>query len=185
MKNKKVFIKKEIKTENSGNIKFVTLPEAIKSVENKKDALFLILDELTDVQNVGAVIRTAVAGGVDFIVISKHNQAPINETVIKTSAYTAQMIPIVVSNINQAVRTLQKNKFWIYGLTMNAPKTIWQTDLKGKVGAILGSESDGIHKSTIELCDFEVSIPMDPKVESLNVSVSGALFVYERLRQIN
>lgn len=162
-----------------------SLRGVLNKIKDKQNACVIILDELTDVHNVGAIIRSAVASGADAIVISKHNQAPINETVVRTSANTAHMITVVESNVNEAIRTLKENGFWIHGLFMDGKSNLWQSDLTGKVAIVVGSESDGIHLSTRKLCDFSLAIPMDKSVESLNASVSAAIAMYERLRQIN
>ncbi len=161
-----------------------TLRDVLVSIKDKKDACIVILDELTDVHNVGAIIRSSVASNVDAIVVSKHNQAPINDTVVKTSANTAHMMPIVVSNVNEAIRTLKKNNFWVHGLFMDGKENLWQSDLTGKVAIVVGSEGDGIHAATKKLCDYALAIPMKEGVESLNASVSAAIVMYERLRQI-
>ncbi len=162
-----------------------TLKEILKEIHDKPNACIVVLDELTDVHNVGAILRTSVATGVDAVVVSKHNQAPINDTVMRTSAYTADMIPVIEMNVNDALRTLKENKFWVHGLFMQGDSTLWKSDLTGRVAIVVGSEGDGIHDLTQKLCDFALSIPMDSKVESLNASVSAGIVLYERLRQIS
>lgn len=161
-----------------------SLRDVLASIKDKKNACIVILDELTDVHNVGAIIRSAVASGCDAIVVSKHNQAPINDTVMRTSANTAEMIPVVSSNINDAIRVLKDHSFWVHGLFMDGDGDLWKNDLTGKVAIVVGSEADGIHLSTRKLCDFSLAIPMDARVESLNASVAAALVMYERARQI-
>ncbi len=163
----------------------VTLKELLRTqLKDKENACIVILDELTDVHNVGAILRSAVATGVDAVVVAKHNQAPINDTVMHTSAYTANLIPIIESNINDAIRVLKEHKFWVHGLFMEGETTLWKSDLAGRVAIVVGSEGEGIHEGTKKLCDFALSIPMEKKVESLNASVSVAVALYERLRQI-
>jgi 23S rRNA (guanosine2251-2'-O)-methyltransferase len=162
-----------------------TLKDLLKKIGKNENACFVILDELTDVHNVGAIIRSSVATGADAIIMAKHNQAPINETVVRTSAGTAGMIPVIETNVNDAIRTLKEHKFWVHGLFMNGGSTLWNSDLTGRVAIVVGSEGEGIHDSTKKLCDFSLSIPMDKRVESLNASVSAAVALYERLRQIS
>ena len=169
---------------DNSKIKFTTLKEVLGTITDKEHACVVILDELTDVHNVGAIIRSAVATNVDAIIIAKHNQAPINETVIRTSAETAHLIPIIEMNVNEAIRVLKEHKFWAHGLFMDGSETLWKSDLTGRVAIIVGSEGDGIADSTKKLCDFALQIPMDDRVESLNASVATALVLYERLRQI-
>jgi 23S rRNA (guanosine2251-2'-O)-methyltransferase len=161
------------------------LRDVLADIKNKKNACVVILDELTDVHNVGAIIRSSVASNVDAVIVSKHNQAPINDTVMKTSAFTADMIPVIESNINEAIRTLKKHGFWVHGLFMDGQNNLWNNDLTGKVAIVVGSEGNGIHKSTRELCDYALAIPMDKRVESLNASVATAVALYERLRQVS
>lgn len=163
----------------------ITLKDILSKVKSKENACIVVLDELTDVHNVGAIIRTSVATGAEAVIVSKHNQAPINDTVMKTSAYTADMIPIVEMNINDGLRTLKENGFWVHGLFMDGEKSLWNSDLTGKVAIVVGSEGDGIHHLTQKLCDFALSIPMAKGVESLNASVSAGVALYERLRQIS
>lgn len=165
----------------------ITLKELLKKIDKdkKEHSCVVILDELTDVHNVGAIIRSSVAAGADAIVVGKHNQAPINETVARTSANTVGMIPIIEMNVNDAIRTLKDYKYWVHGLFMQGGSTLWSSDLTGKVAIVVGSEGEGINDLTKKLCDFSLSIPMDKKVESLNASVSAAIALYERLRQIS
>lgn len=192
-KQKMHHMKKNLQKEKTNKIKKESrtpgkeyfLRDVLADIKNKKNSCIVILDELTDVHNVGAIIRSSVASFADAIIVSKHNQAPINETVMKTSAFTADMIPVIESNINDAIRTLKKNGFWVHGLFMDGENNLWKNDLTGKVAIIVGSEGDGIHKSTRELCDYSLSIPMDKRVESLNASVATAIALYERLRQIS
>lgn len=162
-----------------------TLKEILKETKDKENACIVVMDELTDVHNVGAIIRSSVATGVDAVVVGKHNQAPINETVMRTSANTANMIPIIEMNVNDALRTLKENDFWVHGLFMKGDSSLWKSDLKGKVVIVVGSEGDGISPLTKKLCDFALAIPMTEGVESLNASVSAGVALYERLRQIS
>jgi 23S rRNA (guanosine2251-2'-O)-methyltransferase len=163
----------------------ITLKELLKTIGKKEHSCIVILDELTDVHNMGAIIRSAVASGADAIIAPKHNQVPVNQTVVRTSAGTAGMIPLIEMNVNDAIRTLKEHKFWVHGLFMNGGSTLWNSDLTGKVAIVVGSEGEGIHDSTKKLCDFSLSIPMDKRVESLNASVSAAIVLYERMRQIS
>lgn len=162
----------------------ITLRDVLRTTKDKKNACIVVLDELTDVHNVGAIIRSSVASGVDAIIIAKNNQAPINDTVMHTSAGTAGMIPVIAMNVNDAIRTMKENGFWVHGLFMSGETNLWKSDLTGKAGIVVGSEGEGIHAMTMKLCDYGLSIPMDSKVESLNASVSVAIALYERLRQI-
>ncbi len=169
----------------TAKVKEQTLRDVLELIKNKKHTCIVIMDELTDVHNVGAVIRSAVASNADAIIVSRHNQAPINETVIKTSAYTAHMIPVVAMNINEAIRTLKDKGFWIHGLFMDGSENLWNADLTGKIAIVVGSEGKGIHAATKKLCDYAICIPMKEGVESLNASVAAAVVMFERVRQIS
>lgn len=144
----------------------------------------LLLDEIEDPQNFGAIVRSGVAAGISGIIIGKHRQAPVNPAVVKAAAGTLQHIPIIrVTNINQSILTLKEVGFWIMGIDQNGEQNYWQANYDMPLCIVLGSENKGIRKKTLEHCDFTVRIPMAEAVESLNVSVSSALLCYERLRQ--
>ncbi|REL33375.1 23S rRNA (guanosine(2251)-2'-O)-methyltransferase RlmB [Rhodohalobacter sp. SW132] len=144
----------------------------------------LCLDEIEDPHNFGAILRTAAAAGITAVIVPKHRQAPVNATVMKTSAGTAGRIPIVRAvNLNQAILTLKENKFWIAGLDQNAETTIWNQKYDVPMAFVIGNEGRGMRKKTGEHCDFLLSLPMHNDVESLNASVSAALVCYEWRRQ--
>ena len=145
----------------------------------------MILDNLTDPHNFGAIIRTAELNGVDGIIIPKRNSVTINETVSKTAAGAIEYVKVAkVTNLNVAIEELKKNNIWIYGLDMEGD-TIYETDLKGSIAIIVGSEGDGMRKSVRENCDFIISIPMYGKINSLNASVASGIAMYEASRQRN
>lgn len=140
----------------------------------------LLLNEIEDPQNLGAILRTAAASDIDAVILPKHRQAPITSTVFKTSAGTAGIIPIIrVTNLNQTIQQLKDEGFWIVGMDNNASKSFWDQDYDMPLGIVIGSEGKGIRKKTLEHCDFLVNIPMSNNVESLNASVSTALICYE------
>jgi len=140
----------------------------------------LLLDEIEDPNNFGAILRTAAASGADAVIIPKHRQSPVTPAVFKTSAGTAGLIPIMrVTNLNQTIIQLKDIGFWICGLDQNADRLYWQEDYNSPIALVIGSEGKGIRKKTLEHCDFTVRIPMKNDVESLNASVSAALLCYE------
>ncbi|HKJ44491.1 MAG TPA: 23S rRNA (guanosine(2251)-2'-O)-methyltransferase RlmB [Balneolales bacterium] len=144
----------------------------------------LLLDEIEDPHNVGAILRTAAASGIDAVIVPKHRQAPVNATVYKTSAGTAGLVPIIrVTNLNQTIMRLKEEGFWFCGLDQNAPKSFWEQDYDMPTAVIIGSEGKGIREKTLSHCDFIINIPMDNTVESLNASVSAALVCYEIKRK--
>ncbi len=147
-------------------------------VVTPKTAL-IILGELQDPHNVGAIIRSAAAFGISGIFIPQHNQAPVTGTVVKVSAGMAFRVPLIsVTNINTLVRDLKEKGFWIYGLEGESKQSIVDEKFDASTVFILGNEAKGIRLKTRELCDVLLSIPMDPQCESLNVSASTAVALY-------
>ena len=149
-----------------------------------KNMAVLLLDEIEDPHNFGAILRTAAGAGIHAVIVPKHRQAPVNATVFKTSAGTAGIVPIVRAvNLNQAILALKEKTFWIAGLSLEGSGTLWEQTYDVPMGFVIGNEGKGIRKKTGEHCDFLVSIPMFNGVESLNASVSAALICYEWRRQ--
>lgn len=148
-------------------------------------AAVLVLDEIEDPHNTGAILRSAAGSGVDAVVLGRTRQAPVNATVVKTSAGTAGRIPILMSeSATQAVKELKEAGFWITGLDMMGGMDIWDLEMnEGPMAFVIGNEGRGMRKKTAEACDFLVSIPMKNNVESLNASVSAAVLAYEWARQ--
>lgn len=151
----------------------------LESLPVSTNTCLVILGELEDPHNVGAVIRSAAAFGATAVLIPEHNQAPITGTVVKVSAGMAFRIPLVrVMNINNTIRDLKKKGFWIYGLEGESKHSIHDEKFDSPTVIVLGNESEGIREKTKELCDVLLSIPMDPRCESLNAAVSAAVTLY-------
>lgn len=158
--------------------------EWLGGLDKENNPTALLLDEIQDVHNVGAIVRTAVATGMAGVLIPENRQAPVNSTVFKTSAGTVMHIPMVrIGNVNQAVKKLQDNGFWVYGLVQDGDMNIFDYQHDSPSVFIVGSEGYGIRAKTQELCDYKVSIPMEEKAESLNASVSAAVCMYEVVRK--
>jgi len=163
---------------------YTDFDEWLGEVDLDSNPSVIFLDELQDVHNVGAIVRTAVATGMSAIMLPAHRQAPINNTVFKTSAGTVMHIPIIrVGNANQALKKLQDHKFWVYGLVQDGDMNIFDYVHDSPTVFVVGSEGFGIRAKTQELCDYSVSIPMTEKTESLNASVSAAVCMYEIMRK--
>lgn len=146
----------------------------------EKEGVIVLLHELEDPHNVGAIIRSAAAFGALGVIIPKRNQAPITETVVRTSVGTVSQIPIVeVVNINTAILKLQKQKFWIYGLTEKSDQEIYNVKFDQRSVIIVGNEHSGISQEALKKCDFKIRIPISKKVDSLNASVSAGIALYE------
>lgn len=156
----------------------------LEGITPDKNTAILLLDEIEDPHNFGAILRTAAAAGISAIIVPKHRQAPINATVFKTSAGTAGRIPIVRAvNLNQAILTLKEHSFWIAGLDQDGDSLLWEQTFDVPMAFVIGNEGRGMRQKTGEHCDFLLSLPMMNNVESLNASVSAALVCYEWRRQ--
>ncbi|MBI2476520.1 MAG: 23S rRNA (guanosine(2251)-2'-O)-methyltransferase RlmB [Candidatus Taylorbacteria bacterium] len=143
------------------------------------DTALVLLGELSDPQNVGAIIRSAAAFGVSGVLMPEHNQAPVTGSVVKVSAGMIFRIPLVsISNVNSAVRKLKELGFWVYGLDGGAKQNITEEKFDAPTLFILGNEEKGIRLKTRELCDVLLSIPINPRCQSLNVAASAAAALY-------
>ncbi len=150
---------------------------------HKKPAILLFQD-IQDPHNVGAMIRTAVAVGVEAILLPRFNQAPLDGAVYKTSAGMVDRIPVVeIGNINETLRKLKEIGFWIVGIDEEGKQSMWEEDFDMPICFVIGSEGEGMPEKTRELCDFLVKIPMENDVPSLNASVSAAIVMYEWKRR--
>ncbi len=164
--------------------KYFPLEEIISSSKNSPLPLLLILDSIQDTHNLGAILRTAECSGVDGVILTKHNSAQVNETVIKTSAGAAEHLKICqVNNLVQTLKGLKENGFWIAGSSLENYKNYIQVDYKVPLALVLGNEEKGIRRLTAESCDFLIGIPMKGKIQSLNVSVAAGVLLFEILRQ--
>ncbi len=147
-------------------------------------AFVLLLDGIEDPHNLGAIIRTAEAAGADGIIIPERRAAGVTGTVVKASAGASEYLPIArVTNAGRALENLKVRNIWTVGLDERADKLYDQLDYKMDLALILGAEGHGLHEQIRKKCDFLVKIPMLGKVLSLNVSVAGAVVMYEVARQ--
>ena len=163
------------------SFQYAEIEEILAAAQKKKEPPFLlVLDEIEDPHNLGALIRSAECAGVHGIIIPLHNAASVNSTVVKTSAGATAHLPIArVTNIAQTLDDLKKNGIWIVGTAMESSKSYDQHDYLGPLAIVIGNEGKGIRRLVKEKCDFLVSIPMHGKIESLNASVAGALVMFE------
>jgi len=154
-----------------------SLEEALAGIPSA--AAVMVLDHIEDPQNLGAIVRSADAFGLSFIVVPSRRASPMTEAVVRASAGATAWIPvIVVQNLNDALKTLKKNGFWIYAADM-AGDELGRAELSPRTCFILGNEGSGVSRLLQDSADETVSIPMVGHVESLNVSVSAALCMYE------
>ena len=154
-------------------------------LEDLIDKKFIVLlDHLEDPHNLGAIIRTAVAAGVEAIIIPKRRGVEINSTVMKVSAGALNKIDIVEENsLAQTIEKLKKYGFWIYGTDMRDSVNYTDVEYDNKTCLVIGSEGNGISKLVRDKCDFIISIPMKGKLDSLNASVAAGIVIYEVVRQ--
>jgi 23S rRNA (guanosine2251-2'-O)-methyltransferase len=146
--------------------------------------LLLLLDHIVDPHNLGAIIRTAVCAGVDALIIPKDRSAHPSAAVSKISAGALEYMRVAqVNNLVRVVKTLKDRAFWIVGLDQNAGQSVYDADLTGPIGLVIGGEEKGIRTLVKQNCDFLISIPQSGKVAALNASVAGAVVMYESYRQ--
>ncbi len=163
---------------------YVELEDWLETVDVTRNPVIVALDEIEDPHNFGAIIRTALACGVDAVLVPKHRQAPMSGAVMKASAGAILHMPVIrVVNMNQSLLRLKEAGFWVCGTDIQAKQDFRNQDYNLPIVVIIGSEEKGIRKKTRDHCDMVVHIPMKNKVASLNASVSGALICYEILRQ--
>ncbi len=170
---------------NISPITFIGLEKLVEdSQTSSATPLFLLLDGLTDVRNLGAIIRTAECCGVTGIIIPEKGSAPINADAIKTSAGAAFKIPICkVNHIKDALFHLQTYDIKTVAATEKTNETIYDLNLKQPVAIIMGSEEKGVSPSILKLADHKAKLPMLGSIASLNVSVACGAFLYEAVRQ--
>lgn len=164
---------------------YKTIDYILKQAEKRGESPFvIILDEIEDPHNLGAIMRTAECAGVHGIIIPKRRSVGLTSTVAKTSAGAIEYMPVVrVTNISNTIEELKEKGLWIYGADMDGEDYYYQKDLKGPIGIIIGNEGKGISRLVKEKCDFLVKIPMKGMVSSLNASVATSIITYEVLRQ--
>ncbi|RKD33815.1 23S rRNA (guanosine(2251)-2'-O)-methyltransferase RlmB [Thermohalobacter berrensis] len=165
--------------------KYRTVDDILDVAKKRNEKPFvIILDEIKDPHNLGAIMRTAECAGAHGIIIPKRRSVGLTPTVAKSSAGAIEYMPVArVSNIVYTIEELKEKGLWIYGADMDGEKNYYQEDLTGAVGLVIGSEGKGISRLVKEKCDFLVKIPMKGKVSSLNASVAASIMIYEVLRQ--
>ncbi len=154
------------------------------AIKKGEDPFIVLLDGLEDPRNLGAILRTADAVGVHGVIIPKHRSVSLTTTVARSSAGAVEYVPVArVPNLPQVMERLKEKGCWIVGTDVQAEQKYFEADLRGPLAVVLGSEGRGMGKLVREKCDFLVNIPMLGHVNSLNVSVAGALLFYEVVRQ--
>lgn len=166
-------------------VAYAELEDILKLAEERgEQPLLLLLDELEDPHNLGALMRTADAMGVHGILMPKRRSVPLNATVAKTSAGAVEYVPVArIGNIAQTLKALKEKGFWVAGADMEGREPCCEANLTGPLVLVVGSEGKGMSRLTKESCDFLVRIPMAGKINSLNASVAGSILMYEAMKQ--
>lgn len=152
-------------------------------VKNEKPFI-VILDEITDVHNLGSIIRSAECLGAHGVIIPKRRAAQINGVVAKSSAGAIEYLPVCrVTNISDTLEELKEKGLWIYGADMNGEKYIFEEKFDVPVGLVIGSEGLGIGRLVKEKCDILIKIPMKGRINSLNASNAASIIIYEIIKQ--
>lgn len=166
-------------------VDYVEIDDILEKAQSLSQPPFIVLlDELEDPHNLGAILRTADAAGVHGVLIPKRRNCQLSATVAKTSAGAVEYVPVArIGNITQTLKELKKLGLWVVGADMDGDKDYYEADLTGPMVLVVGSEGKGIGRLVKEQCDFVVKIPMQGKINSLNASVAASILMYESLKQ--
>ena len=163
--------------------KFFNLADVLEYAKREKHCFFLICDGIKDPHNLGALMRTAYAVGVNFVILPKKRTASINATVEKTSVGAVNFLKIaIVSNLSETIKKLKKEGIFIYSADAQG-ENYYEFNFKGSVGLVVGSEEKGVSELIKKNSDGILKVPMVNPIDSLNVSVAGAVIMYEILKQ--
>lgn len=156
------------------------IADLIALAEDKERCHILILDQVTDPQNIGAIIRSCAAFNTLGLIVQDKNSPLESGAMDKAAAGTIEYVPVArVTNLSRAIETLKDNGFWVMGMDGYAETTIDKVNKSGKIAIVMGSEGKGMRRLVQENCDSSVKLPISPNVESLNVSTAAAIALYE------
>lgn len=159
---------------------YTPIEDILRSAQNSERSLIVLLDELEDPHNVGAIIRSAAAFGASGVILPERRAAHVTESVVRASSGLVFAVPIAIAaNTNSVIEKCKKDRFWVYGLAGEGKEVLGKAELDDKTLLIVGSEGKGVREKTKEHCDFLLSIPMSPLCESLNASVAASLALFE------
>ncbi|MDY4788351.1 MAG: 23S rRNA (guanosine(2251)-2'-O)-methyltransferase RlmB [Bacilli bacterium] len=159
---------------------YTPLDKLKSKIKNKDDALILVLDGIEDPHNLGAIIRSCDAIGVDGVIVKKHGACPLTSTVAKVSTGALEFVDVCeVTNLTTFINDMKKEGFWAFGAEATNSVDYRSLDYRGKTILVVGSEGKGISRLVLEQCDYKIALPMVGHVNSLNVSVATAILLYE------
>lgn len=166
-------------------VRLESVDSLIESISQTLDQSFiLVLDQVQDPHNFGALLRSAEAVGIQAVVVPERRSAPLGGTVAKTSAGALSLLPILeVTNLATTLDVLKRSGIWLVGLDASAGAELFQVDLAIPIALVIGGEGEGLRRLTKEKCDLLVRLPMRGVIESLNASVAGSIAMFECVRQ--
>ena len=168
-----------------GSFPYASLGEVIERIGERSPACVLVLEQVQDAGNLGAILRSAAAFDVDAVIVAKDRAAGVSAAVVRASAGMAFHVPVVqVTNIARALRELKEANFWAIGTLAEGGQPMWEQDWSLRAALVMGGEHRGIRPNVAKECDFRVTIPLREGVESLNVSVAAAIGLYDRARSL-
>jgi 23S rRNA (guanosine2251-2'-O)-methyltransferase len=158
---------------------YIPLEALLPRLCSKTPSILLVLDQIQDPQNLGAILRSAECSGVDGVIIPERRASPITPAVCKASAGAVEYLNISkVSNISRSLASLKKEGYWIVGTSTEEAENALEFSWPEKTALVLGSEGKGMRRLTKDLCDFLIHLPLAGKIPSLNVSASAAILLY-------
>ncbi len=163
---------------------YASVESIIAAAEERGEAPFLILlDGIEDPHNLGAIIRTACQAGAHGVITTKHRAAGLTSTVVRASAGALNYVPVAkVTNLSRTIEELKEKGIWFACADMDGT-LMYDANLRGPLGLVIGSEGSGVSRLVKESCDFAVSVPMTGRIDSLNASVAAGVLMYEAVRQ--
>jgi 23S rRNA (guanosine2251-2'-O)-methyltransferase len=163
---------------------YATLFDLINMARGKPNALIVALDHITDVGNLGAIIRSAEVVGASGVLIPKNRMAPVNNVVYRTSAGAVEYLKVArETNLVASLKRLKDEGFWVGAASEHATQGIWNAPVEGRLVVVMGSEETGISRLVREICDFEFKLPQQGFTQSLNVAQAFTAIAYEWLRR--